>query len=242
MVVDQVGVSDETLDRLVVEAHGSREVFQAVGQWIGGQLASAGFVWIKSRKCWERRSGARRDQITLASSYNNRVGVYIGVWPEFLQVMDGVLGAWRGSNPELTFVRPASVHDIACANSYIDLARGHSRVDLEKPTARLERLAFAVNLLREIAVPWFAGTEDPARLAETVSDRLLASFAVDLVEFAMSHGQLEQARQLVARAVALDSPMHSEFDLGQSMARRNERPRWHTKSALGWSSVVLGLV
>ena len=49
-------------------------------------------------------------------------------------------------------------------------------------------------------MPWFAGTADPARLAETVPDRLLASFAVDLVEFAISHGQAEQARQLVARS------------------------------------------
>lgn len=241
-VVDQVGVARDVLDQLVFEARGSREVFQAAGQWIAGQLGSEGFAWIKSRKYWERRCGSRQDRITFASSYDNRVGVYIGMWPEALQVMDAVLGAWRDANPEMTFVRPGSVHAIACASSYIDLAPGHSRVDLTKPTARLERLAFAVNQLRETALPWFASTVEPGRLAETVPDRLLAGFAVDLVEFAISHGEREQARQLVERAVALGSPLHSEFGLGREMASRGERPRWHTKSALGWSSAALQLL
>ena len=241
-VVDHAGVPVDALDRLVVEAHGSREVFQATGQWIGGQLASEGFVWIKPRRCWERRCGPRRDRITFASSYENSVGVGIDMWPERLQVMDAGLGKWRDANPELTFVRPDSVHDIVCASSYLDHAKGRSRVDLTSPSSRLDHLAFAVNQLRTIAFPWFASTGDFSRLVETVPDRLLAGFGVDLIEYAVSRGERDQARLLVERAVALGSPLHSEFEIGQDMARRGERARWHSKSALGWSSTVLGLL
>ncbi|SEM70120.1 hypothetical protein SAMN05414137_14520 [Streptacidiphilus jiangxiensis] len=233
--------STDALERLVVEAHGSREVFDAAGAWVGGQLATEGFVWVKSRKHWERRSGTRRDLISFASSADNRVGVRIDAWPESMQVMDGVLGGWRHAHPDLTFVRPDSVHAIACASSYLDHVRGYYQVRLETPALRLEHLTLAVHQLRETALPWFTRTADPARLSETVPDPLLAGFAVDLVEYAISHGEREQARQLVDRAIAADSPLHSEFSLGRDMALRGERPQWHTKSALGWSSSVLGL-
>ena len=241
-MVEHVEAPADALDRLVVEAHGSRDVFQAAGQWIGGRLASEGFAWIKSRRCWERRCGFRRDRITFASSYKNRVGVGTDVWPESLQVMDAGLGKWRDANPELTFVRPDSVHDIVCASNYLDHAAGRSRVDLMSPSARLEHLVFAVNQLRTIVLPWFASTGDVGRLVETVPDRLLADFGVDLVEYAVSRDRRDQARQLVERALALRSPLHAEFELGQDMARRGERARWHSKSALGWSSTVLGLL
>lgn len=212
------------------------------------EFASDGFRWIKSRKSLERRDGAGRwERILLEPSHRNRTGVLIKFAVAQLIVEDTVLGDWRDANHLLTVIRGDSVVDTLCATSCYDLGRVgfQNTVILTRAESRVARLGALCDQVRQIVLPWFAGTRDPKRLVQAVPDALLGpfAFALDLVEFLVSRGEREQARLLIDRVLALEPQQQAAFEEGLALARdgSQSRPRWHTPEALGWSSAVLDL-
>ncbi|WP_157963507.1 hypothetical protein [Actinocorallia populi] len=229
------------LVELLVKARLSREVVQATGKWVERQWTAAGFSWVRSRKSWERHRGERREQVELSSSYRNRAGKRTKVWVAGLAVHDDQVKEWRERHPELSAKRPEGLAGLACTTSFLDLTSRYW-VELSQPESRLSRVGAWAEHVAEIAFPWFASTIDPARLAETVPDRLVKGRAQHLVELAVSRGELDQARLLIERALAVGPLVRGSFEEGRELARRGGRADWQAPHALGWSSLVLDLM
>jgi hypothetical protein len=202
-----------------------------------------GFAWVRSRLSLERRTEGRREVIGLAKSKYNRSGQLIEFMVVRLDVFDSELGAWRRANADLTVRRPESVESIVCAVSFLDLSREYFVV-LTHPDTRAAKLEQFAAHLRGIALPWFASSADPQYAAQAVPDALLKpwGFAQDLMEFLVSAGQDAEAHALWARVRELNPSNQEAFMAGHDMAQSEERPRWHTPEAVGWSASVLGLL
>lgn len=223
------------------------EVLQAAALCMAEEFGSDGFRWIKSRKSLERREDAGRwERIRLEPSYRNRTGSYIKFAVAQLVVDDVVLGDWRDANHLLTVVRGDGVVDTLCATSCYDMARVgfNNTVVLTRADRRVVRLSALCDQMREIVLPWFASTRDPAGLVSAVPEALLGpfAFAQDLVEFLVSRGEREQARLLIERVLSFEPKQRAAFEEGRALARDGRRPQWHTPAALGWSSAVLELM
>jgi hypothetical protein len=201
-----------------------------------------GFTWVSSRQSLERRESGRREVITLEKSRWNRSGHLVQFIVASLNVFDDDLGAWRRANRDLTVERPESVEAIVCASSFLDMSSEYAVV-LTRPEERWSSLEQCASHLRDTALPWFAGSADPAQVAHTAPDTLLTAwgFAQDLIEFLVSSGHHGQACELWERVQERNSAHQPAFTAGQMMARAGERPRWHTPEAIGWSASVLRL-
>ncbi|MFD5610583.1 hypothetical protein [Kitasatospora sp. NPDC127060] len=231
---------DDLITRLI-EAEKPADVVHAGAACLAGMLD--GFGWVRSRHSLERREAVRREVLQLEKSKWNRSGHLIKFSVTSLTVFDDNLGRWRRANPELTVRRPESVESIVCASSFLDTPGQHFVV-LTQPEERPTRLEQFAAHLRDTALPWFASTADPEQIARTAPDPLLTGwgFAQDLVEFLVSTGHHPQA-QALWRRVQEHQPAHQQaFAAGRAMAGTQERPRWHTPEALGWSASVLGLL
>jgi hypothetical protein len=229
------------------------EVIQAAGLWMAGRLAAGGFRWLRSRKVLERRAAGRRETISVQPSRWNRTGGPVELQIDSLNVRDSGLRDWRRANQARTVVRGEVQDDWVCRGD-MHLLRswpvpgipedGHlfdAHAILTRPQNRVTRLDELCDRLLETAVPWFASTADPGRLAGEVDDLTLAFDALELVELAVSRDEAGQARALVERFVALGPEKRDAFERGKELAYRGERPRWHDPAAMGWSSIVLGL-
>ncbi|MFD0692444.1 hypothetical protein [Actinomadura fibrosa] len=104
-------------------------------------------------------------------------------------------------------------------------------------------MAALCDQIRQIVVPWFAGTRDPRQLAASVPQALLGpfAFAPDLVEFLVTRGEREQARSLIRRVLETEPTQREAFVQGRRLADLGlaARPRWNTPQVLGWTSTVL---
>ncbi|RKS79895.1 hypothetical protein BZB76_1378 [Actinomadura pelletieri DSM 43383] len=156
---------------------------------------------------------------------------------ESLAVFDSALGAWRRAHPELCLARAEELQDLLCASSFLDLTSRYS-VELSQPEGRISRTEAWTDHIHEIISPWFHNTMDAARLAEVASEHLVRTVAPDLVEFAISRGEREQARLILERAVEIRPMYRDAFEDGREMARSGVRPDWPSAPCLGWSSVV----
>lgn len=202
-----------------------------------------GFVWVKSKLSLERRTDGRSEVIGLAKSKYNRAGRLVEFIVESLTVFDDGVGVWRRANAALTVSRPESVESIVCASSFLDMSSEHRAV-LTHPGKRVAKLEQLVAHLHETALPWFASSADPQCVAQAVPDALLTpwGFAQDLMEFLVSAGQAAGASAVWARVRDLHPNHQHAFIAGHDMARSDDRPRWHTPEAVGWSASVLGLL
>jgi hypothetical protein len=233
----------------LVGAHRPGEVFQAAALCMAEELACEGFRWVKSRKSLERRDGAGRwERIVLQPSRWNRSGAFVAFDVAQLIVQEARLGEWRTANHLLTVVRDDAVADTLCATSCIDMARVGFRneVILTQADRRAGLLGALCDQVREIVVPWFASTRDPARLAQAVPEALLGPFAFgpDLTEFLVSRNERGQARLLIERILAFEPRQRDAFEQGRVLARQGSqsRPRWHAPETLGWTAAVLDLM
>jgi hypothetical protein len=204
---------------------------------------------VKSRKSLERRDGVGRwERIVLQPSHWNRSGAHVAFDVAQLIVRDARLGDWRTANHLLTVIRPDAAVDTLCATSCYDMGRVGFRneVILTQAERRAGRLGALCDQVREIVVPWFVSTRDPARLAQAVPDALLGPFAfgLDLIEFLVSRNEREQARLLIERILAFEPKQRDAFEQGRALARQGSqsRPGWHTPATLGWTAAVLDLM
>jgi hypothetical protein len=155
----------------------------------------------------------------MKSKYN-RSGHVIEFIVESLTVFDDDLGAWRRANADLTVRRPESVEAIVCASSFLDMTSEHFVV-LTQSDGRLAKLEQAAAHLRETALPWFAGSAQPERLARSVPEALLTpwGFAQDLMEFLVSTGNHAEAHTLWRRVRESNVPHQQAFTAGGGMAQ-----------------------
>ncbi|MER5866648.1 hypothetical protein [Kitasatospora sp. NPDC002040] len=231
---------DDLITRLI-EAEKPADAVHAGAACLAGMLD--GFGWVRSRHSLERRKSVRREVLRLEKSKWNRSGHLIKFTVASLTVFDDDLGRWRRANPELTVRRPESMESIVCHSSFLDIPGQHFVV-LTQPEERPTKLERFAAHLRDTALPWFASTADPEQTPRTAPDPLLTGwgFAQDLAEFLVSTGHHPQA-QALWRRVQERQPAHQQaFAAGRGMAGTQERPRWHTPEALGWSASVLGLL
>lgn len=231
------------LENELISAYTSAETLNAAARYVSARALGEEFLWVRSRKCLERRLRGRKEGILLNSSYRNRPNKSIDIWVESLLVTEDEVGAWRARHPDLTYSRPRELEGIVCSASYLDLCHRleEYQVDLAvsgERRARLERLARHV---RNIALPWLESTSEVEFLSETVPAQMLLDSAVDLVEYAVSRGHMDQAAMLLERARAIRTS-DSDFAEGRALAERGEKPPWKSPQSLGWTASRLGLI
>jgi hypothetical protein len=228
------GLADRLLD---LEQPG--EVVGVAGAWLAASLADEGFVWLRSRGTLQRRAGARTEQIHLQSSKWNRTGELVQ-FGSIVNVRDRDLRKWRRDHPDLTL---NNGDDWVCGHPFGTIVGSYfqGEVDLSRADERLARLAGFLEKTRRVALPWFAGTADPARLGEEVCNETLDAHVVPLVEFAVLRGERAQAARLVQRWLGIRATHPAHFDAGRALAHRGEKPWPLSLEALGWTSAVLRL-
>jgi hypothetical protein len=233
----------ERLTNELLTSDGIRDVLRAAGQWMAFRLSHRDFVWKQGRGCLEASIERRLERITLQGSRYNRAGRFVQVAVARLTVFDKTLEEWRRENPELTVARDESLAGIVCSTSYFDISR-NSQAVLTVPDKRVRELQELCGDIEEIAFPWFDTTRVVEELPNAVPDALLrpTAFAQDLLEFLYSRGHADAAIMLIRRFAALSAGHEAAFRDGAHMAMVGARPAWHSASAFGWSSHVLGLV
>lgn len=217
-------------------------VLHAAAGLLAVQIGDGEFRYSPSMRVLARQSAGRVESMRIESSHSNRTGRLIEVTVANLEVSDDALRTWRRRNPQLTVERGRLEGGIVCAMSFYDIAK-QTRLVLTVPDTRVSQVAAFAGYLEQVALPWFAATADPVRLAETAPDALLTpwGFAVDLIEFLVSRDEREEARRLIERVLELDAAQRAGFQEGRQAARQGQRVRWHSALSLGWSSEMLGL-
>jgi hypothetical protein len=246
----EANAADRSADlvRRLVGLERPGEVIDTAIAIMAERFHSEGFVWIESRQTFRRVTGGRRESFRLQRSARNSGGSLISFCVATLDVTDDRLRDWRIANHILTPDRPASVLGIVAAGSFLDMSHAYKAgrtadTILTHPGTRAANLDLLCAHVTRTALPWFATTRDLERLADVVPDALLRpwGFAVDLVEYLVSHDRPEQARTLIDRVLAQGDAHRTAFTHGSAMARQGQRVTWHSAESLGWSSTMLGL-
>ncbi|GAA4568819.1 hypothetical protein [Planotetraspora kaengkrachanensis] len=99
-----------------------------------------------------------------------------------------------------------------------------------------------VSLIRTVALPWFATTASPQRLAAEAPVVTLSIYPTALIEWLASKGEHSLAGVVLRRWLTLHPHLRSQFDEGMNLAREGLRPyRNDTCVAAGWTSFMLGI-
>lgn len=237
---DEVGCQEYAVR--LIESEVPSDVTQSLGLWLACKLRSLDFHWNRSCRSLVRKSGGRLEEMRLESSRYNRRGVLVESRLASLGVHDEILRDWRSRNRALTVERPGGVLGIVSWVSYYDISQNFRAV-LTEPSERVAASELLLVDIERTAIPWLASTRDLEVLVSSVPDSLLrpTAFAQDLVELLFSRGLADQASALVERFASLGPAHDAALRQGREMARKGERPLWHSPPAVGWSSYVLDL-
>ena len=172
-----------------------RDVFRAGCEEIVSHFAAEGFTFAKSSHTAKRKRDDLTDEILFQSSHNNVGGEYVAMW-----IHPGVLSRrmkeWREAHPY-----PGSiVHDRIAGAQIGNLQPKPAWLEWNLAVRRDEQIASAVEMIRNVALPFFELFTDLGALASTLADRGdIPGFSTwQAIEFLLCFSSREMADRALA--------------------------------------------
>lgn len=224
------------------------DVVAAAGDWLGGALASSGFVWFPRGKRLQRQAGTLVHQVHLQPKRWNRQGQSVE-FGTMLNVREPALEAWRHANTDR--VRQP-VDDYVCGHllGYASgRANGHlygdaqdGDIDLTDPNQREHRLEIFAGMVRTAVLPWFDEASDPELIVKSRAGDYTNDPSA-LVEWLASRDRADLIDEYVRRYLSRNPATRSSFEEGAAIAKSGtpfaKVPSGNNAVILAWSATKL---
>jgi hypothetical protein len=215
-----------------------REVFLDACREVAAQLEPAGYRFAVSGPRCRRRSGDFTFQIAFQSSHYNAAGAHVALWVH-ATVFSPRIKKWRAAHPPL---RPL---DHVAGGQIGNLREPHDWLnwELADPSTRPAVIGEVVQLIREVALPYFARFEDVDTLVSYLTANDLPSMDIEhAIEFLLCFGDMASARAAAERFLAARPDLRENYQraLSRYAGGSEEHPSGYA-SKLAFASHVLGL-
>lgn len=176
-----------------------RQVYLAGCLAIAEGLRADGFTYLKSCQKLRRKTRDFSFEISFQSSHNNKAGELVTLWIH-ANVFSSTLKKWRAEHACLVqdsdFVAGGQIGNLMEQPVWLDW-------NLADPAGRGEQIDAAIETIRRIAWPFFAGFEDlPGLTRQLVTQGLLSFNTANMLDFLMCFATPGDARQAAVNMLA----------------------------------------